>query len=214
MVIDEPWYEKLEDRYGTEFCYKAGYFDETQPFNHRYSDYFDLPEDSTVILYPGAFFPFHGGHLECLRNAIRGIIPVKPLVVVLLCDHTEYLRKKDAEYPIQDARDTIENLLGPLGIKYVTIFEDLIENNCSRNFTRLYQELLDNDNDVTFLFGGDHGNYALTTIDEGKTIISGRDPHPNYQKYKYLDKARNCAITFVPGNNTLSSTKIRNGNVS
>ena len=212
----DSWYQTLCDRYGEEFCRIAGYFEETKPWTETYQEVFDLPTDSFVIQISGAFHPFHRGHLEMIdvavqATAIRRAWSSMPLYVVVHADHSEYRNSKgtyDHEEFIRSF-DILSELKDRMGLTWQVILEDDMPNGCSRNFTRLYSELESRNNAVWFLCGGDRANFALTFMDSGRCIVSGRDQSPIYQKYRYLDRLRS-EITFVPGNNLLSSTEIRN----
>jgi nicotinic acid mononucleotide adenylyltransferase len=212
MVINDPWYKELEEYHDTDFCIEAGYFEENQPWAHKYSHAFMMPSDTTLIQYSGAFHPLHEGHMDCITKAIDAVVDrtdVKRGAVILHVDHGEYRHSKgyyaDSKFK-RAISDHIRNYTHR-GFIIVPLFEDNLIFNCSRNFTRLYSELLSFNNDVYFLSGGDRANYALTFINKGKCIIAGRDTHENFEKYKTLQNDR---IWFLNGNHPASSTAIRN----
>lgn len=226
--LDDEWYDQLAERYDEEFCYEAGYFQELKPYNTEYNSYYDLPRNSLVIQYGGAFYPFHNGHKEILESAIHWLDnnisnnifsrgnPVKKYVI-LHVDHKDYRNSKTTVDEVllrkdfEDALVEFEKDFNYNTWKLMVIFEDNIENSCSRNFTRLYKELFDRNNRTYFLCGGDRANYALTFKDEGYCIVSGRDDHPNFHKYK--NALRNDKIIFIDGNNKTSSTDVRNKSI-
>ena len=204
----DHWYQKLADRYGEEFCRIAGYFDETKSFTQSYVDVFDLPKNRDVIQFSGAFYPFHEGHLEMVENAVnhtRNLLDWgnKPFVVIH-ADHSEY-RQSKGNYSEEKFLESFE-IMNTLGIDWMLVKEDLMPDGCSRNFTRLYEELWKRNYTVAFLCGGDRANFALTFIDDGYCIVSGRDESEMYKKYDYLCDGR---IQFIEGNHPASSTAIR-----
>lgn len=206
-MINEPWYDDMASRYGEEFCRLAGYFDETKPFEGSYRDIFRLPQDDIILMYSGAFYPFHHGHQSIIRDAVESIEAshwVKPHVVVH-ADHAEYRQSKGSydEGEFLKAFEILHN--NPFG--WTLVREDLMPNGCSRNFTRLYAELAEQNKFVYFLSGGDRANYALTFIDRGRCIIAGRDQHEMYQRYKGLEN--HPRIRFLRGNHAASSSEIR-----
>lgn len=219
MVIDEPWYEKLEAKYGFEFCLDAGYFQEFNTWpNVEYNDnHYFLPKNTTVIQYSGAFYPIHEGHLSIIKQAIDEIIErtgVTEGCVVLHVDHLLYRASKgfyseDYFYRAFGILDKLfsEDKFTYKGFTFEIMYEDHMPKGCSRNFTRLYSELTERGNDVYFLCGGDRANYVQTFIDEGKCIVSGRSSSENFNKYKKYASDRHW---FIEGDNTMSSTTLRN----
>jgi len=209
---DVPIYDKLLDRYGEEFCRRAGYFDETKPPGVAYSELFNLPSKGYVVQASGAFHPFHEGHLESIFNAVahaRTHTPQAVIDVVIHVDHAEYRSSKGH----CSLRRFMEGLKLLDGVGHDTrthvVMEDNMPNGCSRNFTRLYDELRQRDNQVWFVCGGDRANYALAFRDEGHCIVSGRDSHPMYDKYHYLSLIDYGPIRFIPGDHPASSTAER-----
>lgn len=216
-VINDPWYKELEEHLGADFCFEAGFFQEEKPWDHSYEGcLFFLPWHSTVIQYSGAFHPFHDGHMACAKAAIDAFyertgeaIGDKDRYLVLHVDHSSY-RNSKGHYPDEKFKQAIREVTDEVwykGFNFVSVFEDVLHDNCSRNFTRLYSTLLNRNNDVYFLSGGDRANYALSFINKGKCIIAGRDNHPNFEKYKALENDR---LWFLAGNHPASSTQIRN----
>lgn len=216
--MQESWYQKLEEKYGFAFCVKAGYFQENFPWKSAYAHHFFLPKNRTVIQFSGAFYPIHEGHVSIIKQSIDEVINrtgVTEGTFVLHVDHLEYRTSKGlySEDVFIERFDILSKLFlekdnfSYRGFEVEVIYEDAVNHSCSRNFTRLYTELTDHGNDVYFLSGGDRANYALTFIDEGKCIIAGRDTHINFKKYKKLENNR---IWFLTGNNSMSSTEIRN----
>ena len=208
-MITEPWYAKMEDLYGEEYCRRAGYFEETKPFEGRYYDVFDLPKGRgsmrPVILFSGAFHPFHAGHLEALKKAAGSIVGnLANVLAVIHIDHVEY-RSSKGEWS-QDVAAAAYAMASGHGFDVAIVSEDQMPNGCSRNFTRLYTELAQNNADVIFLAGGDRANYALTFRDQGQCIVAGRMSSPLYNRWKHL--ANDC-IAFLPGDHPASSTDIR-----
>lgn len=213
-----PFYSYLEQVYGKDFCTKAGYFHETKEWdnNVKYFDHANLPDGKTVIQFSGAFYPLHEGHIEIIQKAYQKVksLKHKKICVVLHVDHREY-RESKGEYSeslfasalVEQLTKLIHNNGKPIDVRVV--MEDHLPNGCSRNFTRLYNELaLYNDN-VYFLAGGDRANYALTFIDRGKCIVVGRETSENFQKYRFLSNKPD--IHFIGGVNPMSSSAIRQG---
>jgi nicotinic acid mononucleotide adenylyltransferase len=216
MDINDFWYRELEEYHGHDFCIEAGYFKENQPWgdcHYRHVNFLlaFLPHDEPIIQYSGAFHPIHDGHVSCIKLAIDAIVERTNAThgtVVLHVDHGEYRQSKgyfpaDLWYSL--IADFI-NLFEYKGFRATVVFEDNMMFGCSRNFTRLYSELLSLGNDVYFLSGGDRANYALTFVHKGKCIIAGRSLSENFQKYRSLESDR---IWFLEGNNPASSTEIR-----
>lgn len=212
----DSWYQELEQKYGYEFCLEAGYFQEPNKWIGSYSDVSYLPEDTFVIQYSGAFHPFHNGHLETIRKAID-IIKEKTETyegtVVIHVDHNIYRSSKGifSEERFMESFKFLDAIFPYKGWRYNIVFEDKMINGCSRNFIRLYQELLDRNNNVYFLCGGDRANFALTFKDKGKCIVAGRSSSDNYKYYKKYIESDRCF--FVEGNNPTSSTIIRQNNI-
>lgn len=206
MVITDKWYKKIAKKYGYEFAVNAGYFEEEIPFSYSYKEKFTLPENKTIIQYSGAFFPLHDGHINVIKNAVDYLNEknhIEEGIIILHVDHYNYRSTKgvlERKYFINSLNKfkKYNNFIVNI------IFED--EMGCSRNFTRLYQELLSLNNDVYFLCGGDRANFSSTFIDEGKCIIVNR-PNTFFDVYK---KCENDRISFISGNNSSSSTNIRN----
>ena len=207
----DAWYQKLADRYGEEFCRIAGYFDETKPFTVPYGEVFDLPRGKIVYQFSGAFYPFHEGHLDTITNAIlftHQRFDSDLIFIVIHADHSEYRHSKgtyDEEKFIRSF-DIMDKLFKG---RWMLVLEDKMPDGCSRNFTRLYNELFNQNYAVTFVSGGDRANFCLTFLDEGRCIISGRDQAAMYQKYRYLHDFVRNRILFAEGNNPQSSTAIR-----
>jgi hypothetical protein len=213
-MCDEPWYQELERKYGYEFCATAGYFMEFKPWAHSYRKHFKLDElepVDAVIQYSGAFHPIHYGHVECFHNAINQVVVwtnAQSGYVFLHIDHSDYRDSKgycSDEVFKERIADVVENFEYK-NFKIIPIFDDAMPDNCSRNFTRLYTELSKVFRHVYFVCGGDRANYALTFMDKGKVIVSGRQSSPTYESYKHL---MNDRIWFIGGNNSSSSTDIR-----
>jgi cytidyltransferase-like protein len=206
MEIDEPWYNKLSKVYGYNYAIEAGYFTETKPWNilEPYSKYFELPIDKPIIQFSGAFYPFHEGHLSVIKSS-HEYYNDPNTIVIIHADHAEYRNSKG----YYDYSSYINSfcLLEQLNIKYQIISEDKMPDSCSRNFTRLYQELYERNPRTSFCCGADRANYSLAFRDTGRCIVAGRDKDPLYSRYKYLEKS---GIKFIPGYNTTSSTQIRN----
>lgn len=220
MAINEPWYAKMAELYGEEYCRIAGYFDEdeTRPFEgsyrRKYPNLNKLVGD--VVLYSGAFHPFHEGHLSVIRAAQDVIRKYQDdrdeyelINFVIHVDHSEYRNSKGAYDDRKVIQSLHDHLIGQC--IFSIVYEDQMPNGASRNFTRLYQQLQGPERRVWFLSGGDRANYALTFRDQGRCIIAGRDQHPTFQKWRWVlpDDRR---IFFVEGNHPASSTAIRNGN--
>lgn len=219
LNCNDPWYQQLERKYGYELCVEAGYFMESKPWRGSYNDIANLPELTTVIQYSGAFYPFHEGHLETIKKAIDRIVPtaetkeswddIKAYVVIHIDNHDYRSSKgKFDEDNFKNSFKLLDTLLPYKGFHACLVFEDNMENGCSRNFTRLYQELIDRRNYVYFLCGGDRANFALTFIDDGHCIVAGRSDSPVYKIYKH--KLEPNGHWFLDGNNLTSSTMIRN----
>lgn len=204
MKTNDPWYSVLEERYGYEYCVKAGYFEEDTPFVGSYYGNFDLPKNKTVIQYSGCFNPFHDGHHDILMAASEYLVDYFPVRVIHV-DHFSYrsLKPNYTEVEYQKNIDTLKHC------GWYVVEEDKMPNGCSRNFTRLYQELLNNNNEVFFCAGGDRAAFSLSFRDNGKCIIAGRDQDPAYIRYKYLSEQPVSNIKFLPGNNPTSSSEIR-----
>ena len=202
MDINEPWYHEIQKLFGFEFAIKAGYFKEDKDFNFNYYDNFELPNNKIVIQMSGAFHPFHKGHFEIAMSAYNKLIAdgylSKDIVLVIHEDHDTY-KKSKGDYNKSNDYSLIKN-----HITTFVVTESSIDNNCSRNFTRLYSELLINNKKVYFLCGGDRANFSLSFLHKGNCIVSGRDDSENYNKYKNLK-----GIIFIDGNNPISSSNIR-----
>jgi nicotinic acid mononucleotide adenylyltransferase len=217
-MITDPWYKKLETQYGYDFCVHAGYFEEDRPwtdiYGHSYNATFNLPESTTVIQMSGAFYPFHEGHLSIIKQAIDAVCendPVLPIgVVVIHVDHKRYRESKGSydEEQFKKSFELLADFFPYKGFIYKLIFEDDMFLSCSRNFTRLYSELLNKNNNVIFLCGGDRASFALTFKDDGKCIVAGRDSSIEFTKYRSLLESDRCI--FINGNEKISSTQIRN----
>lgn len=214
MSFNENWYLKLANKHGEKFAIDAGYFHETLPWKRTYTevlgaDLMTAPKGATkIIQFSGAFFPFHEGHLEIIQTAI-GYLNA-PTMIILHIDHQEYRHSKGsfAEDRFLKALDLIKNLNSKHSVVTRNVFEDKMPDSCSRNFTRLYQEIeMANPNcEVWFLAGGDRASFCLTFIDEGRCLIVGREHTERYQAFY---RRRNERIVFLPGNNLTSSTGIR-----
>jgi hypothetical protein len=213
----DAWYQTMAERYGEEFCRIAGYFDETKPFTVPYGSVFNLPENKLVIQFSGAFFPFHEGHLETVKNTVLYILDhhYADIVIIIHADHSEYRHSKGtySEENFLNSFSMLNDFCKIVSdskshVEWQLISEDSMPDGCSRNFTRLYSELMEKNLDVIFLSGGDRANFALTFLDKGQCIISGRDKAENFKKYNYL-QYNTVRITFLPGNIEVSSTLIR-----
>ncbi len=213
--ITDEWYLRIAEQYGLDVAVEAGYFQETKSWQQGYAEIFGknfltVSESiSDIIQFSGAFFPFHEGHRDILQSAISNLNT--DICIFIHVDHRDYRNSKGhIEEEIYSNAFKITNTLDSkyqLEIKFV--FEDSMPNGCSRNFTRLYQELIscNKKRKVWFLAGGDRAQFALTFKDKGRCLIIGRDQHSNFSKYKYLKNER---IIFLPGNNLISSSNIRN----
>ena len=217
IMISDPWYIDLAKTYGDDFVIDAGYFEEDRPwtdiYGHTYGATFELPEATTVIQMDGAFYPFHEGHLSIIKQAIDLVWehdPAFPIGVVLIhVDHKRYRTTKGSydEEKFKQSFELLSNFFPYKGFVYKIIFEDDMFLSCSRNFTKLYSELLSKNNKVYFLCGGDRANFAQTFIDRGNCIVVGRSETDIYKKYKKM--CSSDRIWFVEGNNPTSSTRIR-----
>jgi hypothetical protein len=213
LMITEPWYAGIAERYGEEYCRIAGYFDETKPWSVPYGSVFDLPKGKIVLQYSGAFHPFHEGHLQAIQDAQAATRTFwswrdeERMVVVVHADHSEYRNSKG--HCLDEDVEAGFDLLKNLNVPYVIIREDAMPDGCSRNFTRLWRELNDLHNDVWFVAGGDRANYALTFRDGGNCIISGRQNSEMAKKWRFLSYQYERRIRFVGGHNPTSSTEIR-----
>ncbi len=211
--ISEPWYKSLANEYGESFAVEAGYFPETMPWTNSYSEQFDLISKTSfqIIQFSGAFFPFHGGHRDCIQSAIDFL--KSPVLLFLHIDHKEYRHSKGTfdEARFQDSFQLTETFSSLFPVETRLIFEDKMPNSCSRNFTRLYQEImtLNLHSAIWFLAGGDRASYSLSFKDQGRCIISGRSAHASFFKYAKNQSER---IVFLPGSNAISSSQIRKQN--
>lgn len=209
MACADPWYAQIIDRYGLEYAKIAGYFEEDKPFSTTYAEHFNLPQDEVVVQFSGAFHPFHQGHLDSVLTAILTLQQwYRRLHTVIHVDHISY-RGSKGECPDWRCDEGL-GLVARLPGKVTIVREDDMPDGCSRNFTRLYGELCSrNQGKVYCVSGGDRANYALTFRDKGRCLISGRDGHPNYEKYRFLDKNDKDTTMFLPGTHPASSTQIR-----
>jgi nicotinic acid mononucleotide adenylyltransferase len=206
----DPWFQNLEAKYGYDFAVNAGYFQEPNAWNEPYGKKFSLPEGKVVIQYSGAFYPFHEGHLETVIKAIDAIAKHgNEGVVVIHVDHQLYRTSKGRfnEQSFTASFGLLLNQFPYRGFNFSLVFEDAMDNGCSRNFTRLYKELIDLNNDAYFLCGGDRANFSLAFIDRGKCIVAGRSSSESYKRFKPLMESERHI--FIEGNNDMSSTKIR-----
>jgi nicotinic acid mononucleotide adenylyltransferase len=231
-MINDPWYKTLYKRYGMEYCDRAGYFEETKPWDDsvRYADHNVLPSDDYywVFQFSGAFHPFHEGHLSVIMGALDAQAEIENAVVdgrfesfvaggtvaiVIHVDHSEY-RNSKGEYPEEKVVDALRLIKEAKwrghSLNVFPVFEDAMPNGCSRNFTRLYAELRKNrpSYKTIFVSGGDRANYALAFRDSGACTIVGRENSEMYKLYSYLPWCSRH-INFVGGDNPMSSTAIR-----
>lgn len=215
--ISETWYQTIALKHGAERTLEAGYFQESKPWTQSYTEVFGLNHLCAsegilkVIQFSGAFFPFHEGHREAIQTAI-GFLN-SPVMIVIHVDHKEYRHSKGHcdESVFAKSFALANNLKSDFQIEVRTIFEDNMPDGCSRNFTRLYQELCvaNPQCEVWFLAGGDRASFCLTFLDAGRCLIVGRDSNKNFSAYS---KFQNDRIIFLPGNSEISSTKLRNRN--
>jgi hypothetical protein len=213
MVINDEWYNDLVKRYGEKFIIKAGYFEEDYPYNQNYKEY--AVKNEPVIYYPGAFYPFHEGHLTNIINAIDSKFNnVSSGTVIVHFDHSSYFTSKfrfssEMKLLYEEGINYLKRSFPYKNWKLSIIFEDSFKNGCSRNFTRAYADLYAENKDIYFLCGGDRAAFSLTFIDKGNCIVVGRSNHPDYIFFKqfYLVNDR---ITFIYRNDDFSSTFIRN----
>ena len=212
MDISDPWYANLAEKYGQDFAYQAGYFEETRPFLGSYFETFPELQNAQgcVLVFSGAFFPFHEGHRSVVDGAIATRIalghPAESIFVVIHMDHSEYRHSKGS-YDEQRAVESISEHMD--GLNWILIQEDKMPMGCSRNFTRLYSEIAHhNPGTTTFISGGDRANFALAFLDKGNVVIVGRDTSEMFQKHTYLTGIF-PRIMFRGGNLPLSSSEIR-----
>ena len=215
--IEDKWYKNLKEKYGYDFCVEAGYFEEDRPwtddYGHTYYSTYDLPKNKTVIQFSGAFYPIHDGHSEILHQAVDAIVGrtrVTSGSVVLHVDHKRY-RYSKGRFDEDRFMKAFDQFCQGFPYRGFTIdkvvFEDKLFLSCSRNFTKLYSELYENNEKVFFLAGGDRANFSLTFIDEGNCIIAGRSSNEIYNRYKEYENDR---LWFLDGDHPASSTAIRN----
>jgi nicotinic acid mononucleotide adenylyltransferase len=216
-TITEQWYQNIALKHGAVRAVEAGYFEESKPWNQTYGDVFGLellraPNGITkVIQFSGAFFPFHEGHRDAIQTAINFLNG--PVMLVLHIDHKEYRHSKGRcdESVFAQSFALANTLKSKYQIEVRTVFEDKMPDSCSRNFTRLYQELcnVNSQCEIWFLAGGDRASFCLTFLDAGRCLVVGRDRNMNFSAYS---KYQNDRILFLPGNNEISSTELRNRN--
>lgn len=212
--IQEPWYQKLADEYGAELAVEAGYFDEEKPWGLSYQevwgeDFLKKTKSSQALIqFSGAFWPFHQGHLEILQRSIDFLS--RDLLIFIHVDHRDYRLSKgsfDLERAHQ-AFNMIRLLQSKNSIETRFLFEDQMPNGCSRNFTRLYEELLtvNPNTEVWFLAGGDRAAFSLSFKQQGHCLIVGRDQAPAFERYRSQASSQ---IVFLEGHNSHSSSLIR-----
>lgn len=209
IEIDDKRYVKVAEVRGKQAVYSGGYFKEEKEFNFDYDEEFDLPKNKLVLQYCGAFYPFHDGHLECIKNAVESFD--QEVHVIIHADHYNY-RSSKGSYDEKEYEISFHERLSSLGVPYTLIMEDQVPDNCSRNFTRLYDTLIDRGNDTWLVCGGDRANFVLAFALDGKCIVSGRDTDPKFGKYKKMVKLfpdNENRFKFIQGNNNLSSSQIR-----
>lgn len=208
-MVTDPWYQNLDQKYGHAFCIEAGYFPEDKPFDFVYAEHFYLPQNTNVLQFSGAFYPFHDGHWANIVQAIEHIAPSAPSgVVVIHADHNSYRHSKgffDPDIVAQSLDMSIRSL--PKNWTCVVVDENKVPNNCSRNFTRLYGELSQT-NRVVFVCGGDRANFALTFIDQGECVVVGRSDHPQSLSTQ-AQLNSNSRIAFLHRTDNFSSSSIR-----
>lgn len=212
-VVD-PWYEVLERKYGYEFAVEAGYFCEEKTWTTSYLEVFGeeflkkSKDSQTLIQFSGAFWPFHDGHVEILQKAINYLNT--DLLVFVHVDHMEYRNSKGRydENKALKAFHLLQDIQSEKTVEIRYLFEDKMPDSCSRNFTRLYQELrnVNPQTTVWFLAGGDRASFCLSFKDKGQCLIIGRDQSPSFKKF--IDQ-QNSRIVFIQGNSGHSSTEIR-----
>lgn len=216
-MIDEKWYQRIAQKHGVEAALVAGYFQETKPWTRTYTEVLGskvmvAPVGTIkIIQFSGAFFPFHDGHREIIQTAINHLDA--PLMIILHVDHREYRHSKGKfdEKNFERAFDLTKTLKSKHLLETRMVFEDSMPDGCSRNFTRLYQELIiaNPSLDVWFLAGGDRASFCMSFVDDGRCLVIGRDESANYIKFLIQQNER---IVFIPGNNSVSSTDLRNKN--
>lgn len=208
-MVTDRWYQVLQQKYGDDFCIEAGYFPEDKPFDFAYADYFDLPKNTTVLQFSGAFYPFHDGHWANIVQAIEHISTSVPSgVIIIHADHNSYRHSKGFVKPdiVAQSLDMTTRAL-PSNWTCLVVDENAVPNNCSRNFTRLYSELLQN-NRVVFVCGGDRANFALTFVDHGECLVVGRSEHKRVEEIQ-TQVSSNSRIKFLQRTDDFSSTAIR-----
>jgi nicotinic acid mononucleotide adenylyltransferase len=227
--INETWYRRLADKYGFEAAIAAGYFQESKPWTLTYSevfgaDYFVAPEGiCNVIQFSGAFFPFHEGHRDALQAAISYL--AEPVLIFVHVDHKEYRHSKGRfdESQFEKSLELLKTLELKRDVQTKLVFEDKMSGGCSRNFTRLYQEIVSANSSrnsvrdtssnpicrVWFLAGGDRVSFCRAFVDEGRCLIVGRNTGLSDPA---ILKLQNERIVFLPGHNAASSTAIRKRN--
>lgn len=213
-VLD-PWYEVLEKKYGYEFIVQAGYFCEEKAWTKSYIEVFGenflkkSKESQTLIQFSGAFWPFHHGHADVIQKAINYLNT--DLLIFIHVDHIDYRRAKGHydENKANKAFSILQKLHSEKTVEIRYLFEDKMPNSCSRNFTRLYQELsnVNPQTPIWFVAGGDRASFCLSFKDMGQCLIIGRDQSPFFKKFI---EHKNSRLVFIHGNCGHSSTKIRN----
>lgn len=208
--INDPWYVGLAEKYGASFAELAGYFEEDLPYTTQYSDFYDLPQNTTVVQFSGAFYPFHEGHWKNIEDAVNVLSKdTSNGIAIIHADHNSYRASKGSvcEKMVNDSLHQNRSPL-PNGWSVLVVDENDIPNNCSRNFTRLYEELESLGNRVVFICGGDRANFALTFVESGECLVVGRSDHPNFEEFKQRLQ-QNERIGFVERVDGFSSSNIR-----
>lgn len=87
-------YYSLYQREGLLSCIDAGYFIESPGIDFNQKSYVKKYNNNfEYAIYTGAFCPFHEGHLDCIKKALKYVG-----FVIVIPDHDEYVSKKTGGY--------------------------------------------------------------------------------------------------------------------
>jgi len=213
---------------------EAGYFETKVPYDNNIKDSIDLlctpitfladklatSKNPAVLVLTGSMCPIHDGHLSMMSVA-REALEKNGYDVIggyIAPDHDEYINEKtkhqaiNIHHRIKFINDQIKNIDWLAVDPWAGIF-----NNQSIIFTDIIYHLelylekyLERNVPVFFVCGGDNARFALTFKHRGHCVVVNRPSYEasyNYYKNSLKDLPN---IIWAAGNNSNSSTQIRN----